>query len=547
MNRISRKRICAAVILLALLIPLAACGDSGKKNTPPENGSDASQDASHAESPPYGSNNPANPDGTTSPGPYTPSALSEAPLRVAWRTPCRTIDPHYAATDAEHALADLLYESFYYIDKKGNEYPRLAESYEVSSDGMEYTYHLKRGVKWQTGEDFTSEDVLYSLDRAQASPLMAGYMASVAFYDAPDEHTVVFDLYDENPNFHFEINHIRFLGEEATSYLEDGFDSGIPGGTGPYTLPFPVTDRSFVFYRNDFYHGEPAPIGNIVVTVYREVIAAVSALETGECDYAAVDGDNWERLRDTGKYNTYIENTPTVRFLAMNNDCDPFDEPLVRQAINCAINKEDFINSVVGGYGIPATYLANPEFDAALPGFDDIPSYSYTPDRARRYLDEAGYEDGLEIYDPIIVAEEEESIAAAHNLQEQLAAVGIEIEIEIADPETFAEDFILGDYAIGIPPASLSPDITLIANAYMTEGVDYLNLARYSNDEVDEFFELGLSSPDAEERFTNFRRALNLASREAAYLPLYVLKATIVTVPGLHSTSYQSLYYWYWN
>ena len=548
MKRKKYVRIFAIVLTLALVFALAACGkteDSGTKDTPAaspsDSGAPATQDS--AQNP----DSPASPGVTTDPGDAEPLPQSETPLRVAWLTAYSTIDPHYAASDADYTLIDMIYESFYDIDQLGNEFPRLAESYEVSADGMVYTYHLKKGVKWQTGGDFTSADVLYSIERAGESPYMMGYLASVADVDAPDDYTVIFELYDINPAFHIELSRIRFLSEDATSGLDEGFGGGIPGGTGPYTLASLVMDQKAVFARNETYHGAPAPIGNIEIIIFSDTNAAVRAMEAGECDYVICDGDNWERLRATGKYNTYTEDTITIRFFAMNNECEPFDDPLVRQAINYAVNKEDFILGSVGGYGSPAAYLANPDFNTAAPRYDEIFQYSYDPAKARELLAEAGYEDGLVIDEPILTAATDEFAIPAQILKEQLAAVGIEIDIMTVELDTLVVDLILGNYGIGILALGLEPDASLISYAYITGGHDYLNLARYSNDDVDELFELGGTTLDLAQRKAYYKEALDIASREAAYLPLYVLQATVATTPGLHSTSYRGFYHWYWD
>jgi peptide/nickel transport system substrate-binding protein len=531
MKRKNYKTIIAILLLLALTLSLVACGND---QPPPQ-----SPTPTPAE--------PSNPSAPETPDVENPPAVSETPLRMAWLTAYSTIDPHYVAADSDYTLSSLIYESFYDIDQLGNEYPRLAESYDISGDGTIYTYHLKKGVKWQTGEDFTSADVLYSIERAMDSPFMMEFLGPVSDFHAPDDHTVVFELYGLDPTFHIAVNRIQFLSEAATADLEPGFSSGIPGGTGPYTLESIVLDQKAVFVRNDTYHGSPAPIGRIEVTILSDTNAAVRAMEAGESDYAIVDGDNWERLRATGRFNAYTEDTITVRFFAMNNERAPFDNPLVRQAINYAVDKNDMILGSVGGFGIPASYLANPNMNKGAPQHDEIFQYTYDPDKARELLAEAGYANGLTIEDPILTAATEEFSIPAQILKEQLAAVGIQIEILTVDLSTLVMDMIMGNYGIGALALGLEPDASMIALAYITDMIDALNLSRYSNERVDELFAMGASTMDLSERKAAYREALDIASQEAAYLPLYILQSTVVTTPGLRSTSYQNMYHWYWE
>ena len=520
----------AVILMLALVFTTAACG--GQQSAPPE-------------TPPAAPPEPSNPSAPETPD--EPPPVSEQPLRVAWLTAFSTIDPHYVAADSDFTLSSLIYESFYDIDQLGNEYPRLAESYDVSADGTVYTYHLKQGVKWQTGEDFTSSDVIYSINRAMESPYMAGYLGAVVDFNAPDDHTVVFTIAGISPSFHIELNRVNILCEAATGDFEPGFNSGIPGGTGPYTLDSIVMDQKAVFSRNATYHGEPAPIGNIEIIMFSDTNACVRALEAGEVDYVIMDGDNWERIAATGNFNTYTEDTITVRFFGINNQVEPFDNILVRQAINYAVDKDDMILGSVGGYGVPAAYLANPAMNTAAPQFYEIYQYSYDPDKAKQLLAEAGYADGLVIEHPILTAATDEFAIPAQILQQQLAAVGIEIEISTVELSTLVEDMIMGNYGIGALALGLEPDTSLVAWAYVTDGIYALNTAHYSNEQVDELFELGSSTLDLAERKAYYREALDIASQEAAYLPLYVLQSTVATTPGLRSTSYKSMYHWYWD
>ena len=530
MKKISR--IIAVVLISTLIFTTAACGSQQAPEAPPAD-------------PPAAPPEPSNPSAPETP--EEPPQASEQQLRVAWLTAFSTIDPHYVAADSDFTLSSLLYESFYDIDQLGNEYPRLAESYDISVDGTIYTYHLKQGVKWQTGEDFTSADVIYSMERAMESPYMAGNLAAVVDMDAPDDYTVVFTIGGVSPSFHIEINRVNILSEAATSALEPGFGSGIPGGTGPYTLVSIVMDQKAVFARNETYHGEPAPIGNIEIIMFSDTNASVRALEAGEVDYVIMDGDNWERIAATGNFNTYTEDTITVRFFGINNQLAPFDDPLVRQALNYAVNKEDMILGSVGGYGVPAAYLANPAMNTAAPLYSEIFEYTYDPDKAMELLAEAGYPDGLVLEHPILTAATDEFAIPAQILQQQLAAIGIEVEIATVELSTLVEDMIMGNYAIGALALGLEPDASIVGWAYTTDMIYALNTAHYSNEQVDELFELGGSTMDLAERRGYYREALDIASREAAYLPLYVLQSTVATTPGLRSTSYMSMYHWYWD
>ena len=132
-------------------------------------------------------------------------------LRLPVMTTLTTTDPHYASQNADYMLYTVLYESFYDIDEVRNISPRLATGYDVSDDGLTYTYYLRPGVTWQTGGEFTAADVIYSVKRAQESPYMAGYVAQVSDVKALDELTVQFTLASISPTFvyRYQSRHVR--------------------------------------------------------------------------------------------------------------------------------------------------------------------------------------------------------------------------------------------------------------------------------------------------------------------------------------------------
>ena len=473
-------------------------------------------------------------------------ASDDRPLRTSTNTVYSSIDPHFVAQNAEFYLSSLLYEGFYDVDDLGNLTPRLATSYDVSPDGLVYTYRLKSGVKWQTGGDFTSADVLFSIARAQESPYTLDYVAYVADVAAPDELTVVITLAMISPTFEIDINRVWFLSEEAAGGLEYGFTDEIPGGTGPYTLETWNPDSKVTVVRNTGYHGAPAPIGSIEVTVFGDSSAALRSFEAGELDYVPVPPSDWERIESSGRYNTYVQDTISVVFVSMNNQVPPFDDPLVRQAFNYAVNKDDMILAV-DGFGEPASSLGNHNLMFGVPKPGEIFEYGFDPEMAKQLLAQAGYPDGMTLDAPILTMATDEFSIPAQILQAQLGEIGVDVQIRTAEQSALVEDLVLGNYSIAMMGLSLSVDASMLGLAYKSDYIDALNLARYSNAQVDELFGQADSILDKPVRAGLYREALDIASREAAYLPLYAMQAGFATAKGLESSVYTNWYYWYWE
>lgn len=519
------------LLLLAFILLLSSCG--GKTPAASESPSGASPSTPVSASP-----SPAE----------TPSAPAHNDtLRLPIMTTFIAADPHYTVQNADYMLYTVLYESFYDVVTQEDMTPRLATGYDISDDGLVYTYHLTPGVKWQTGGDFKASDVVYSIKRAQESPYTAGYVASVADVKAADDLTVVITLNGISPTFYIDINNVKFLSEDATKDLAPGFTDEIPGGTGPYKLVTWAPDQKTVITRNESYYGAPAPIGTIEFNVFGDSNAALRAFEAGELDWITVPSADWSRIQSTDKYKTYLEDTITTIFFTMNNEKAPFDNVLVRQAFNYAVNRDDMLFAALEDTGRVVNTLGNPTLVFGVPEQGEIFEYTYDPQKAKDLLAEAGYPDGMTLAEPILAIGTNEFSIPAQVLQEQLAAIGVKAEVQTVEQSAFIADVIGGNYSIGAMGLSIDIDASMFAMAYTTSGINALNLARYSNARVDELFDLASKTLDQDARKAYFFEAFDIASREAAYLPMYSMQAAIASDKDLNSSVYTTYYSWSWN
>lgn len=519
----------SVVMLLAVSLLLTACGGTATPTTVAETTlSTAAAESTEA---------------TTA----APENKHNDTLRLPAMTTFISTDPHYSAQNSDYALYVSLYESFYYVDSQQNVEPRLATSYDVSADGLIYTYHLKPDVKWQTGGTLKASDVVYSIHRAQESPYTQSYLAMVKDVKAVDDLTVEFTLAGVSPTFYIDVNRVMFLSEEATKDLEPSFTNQIPGGTGPYQLVSWVPDQKVVISRNPDYHGNPAPIGTIITDVFGDSNAALRAFEAGELDWINVPAADWDRVQANGKYKTFLQDTISTYFFTMNNQKAPFDDQKVRQAFNYAVNKQDMLDAALEGTGRVSSTLGNSELVFGLPKEGEIFVYNYDPEKAKQLLSEAGYANGLTLEDPILIMASDDFSIPAQILQEQLAAIGVKAEIQTVEQSAYISDVISGNYSIGIMALSLDIDASIFSMAYTTSGIDALNLARYSNARVDELFAQAAATLDQKARKAAYTEAFDIASKEAAYLPLYCLQAAIASDKDLTSNIYATYYSWSWN
>ncbi len=324
--------------------------------------------------------------------------------------------------------------------------PDLAESYEISSDGLTYTFVLREGVTFHNGRALTSADIKYSIERTVNPETLSpgqGFFGMIDGFDAaaageadglsgietPDDRTVVFHLSRPDATFlHvLAINFAFAVPQEAVE--EFGADFGKnPVGTGAYSLAEWTLGQRLVFARNDDYFRADLPkLDEIVFEVGQDPSVALLRLENGEVDILGdgVPPARFVDVRDNPDYQDQLIEGGQLHtgYVTMNVNIPPFDNVLVRQAVNMAINKDRIVR-IINGRAVPANQPLPPAMPAYAPG--DI-GYPYAPDAAREALAEAGYPDGFDTELYVMNTDPNPRIAQA--IQQDLAEIGINAEI----------------------------------------------------------------------------------------------------------------------
>jgi ABC-type transport system substrate-binding protein len=325
--------------------------------------------------------------------------------------------------------------------------PDLAESYEIAPDGLSYTFKLRPGVKFHNGRELTAADVKWSIERAvrpeTQSPgqgffnMIAGFAdvtsgkaKELSGIEVVDPHTVRIRLSRPDATFlHVMALNFGFAvpKEEVEKYGQD-FGKH-PVGTGAYKMTEWTLGQRVVFERNPDYYKPGLPkLDKITFEVGQEPLVALLRLERGEVD---VLGDPippakfLEVINDpTLKKNIVKGGQLHTGYVTMNVKSKPFDNRLVREAVNHAINKDRIIK-IINGRAVPA----NQPLPPAMPGYDpDYKGYAYDPAKAKALLAEAGLAKG---FDTVLFAmNTDPNPRIAQAIQQDLAEVGIRAELK---------------------------------------------------------------------------------------------------------------------
>jgi peptide/nickel transport system substrate-binding protein len=455
--------------------------------------------------------------------------------------------PMLASDSASGDISGWIFNGLVKYDKDIKLAPDLAESWEVSEDGLEITFHLREGVKWQDGVEFTSEDVIFTYrtvtDPDVPTPYGSNY-GPVEKVEAPDGYTVRVTYTEpfapalESWGMGIVPKHVL----EGKDITKEKYSRN-PLGTGPYRLREWVTGQKIVLEAfEDYFEGGPK-VKKYIMRVIPDPATMFLELKFGGIDLMGLTPSQYKLQADTEFFNRYFQKFRypafSYTYLGYNHKDPRFADVRVRRAITHAINKQDIIDGVLRGYGTPCTGPFPPESWAFN---SDVRDLLYDPGKARSILKEAGWEPGE---DGVLVKEEmrlgftvitnqgnDTRLKTAQIIKEHLKAVGIEMNIKVLEWQALLHEFIdkrrfeaiiLG-WAL-----SRDPDAYVIWHSSKT-GEGEFNFISYGNEEVDRLLLEGRRTFDLKERKRIYHRIHEILAEEQPYTFLYVPDA----LPVIH-------------
>ena len=324
--------------------------------------------------------------------------------------------------------------------------PELAEGVEISDDGLVHTFRLKDGITFHNGREITAEDVKYSLERVtdpETQSPGAGFFSMIEGFDAwnagegeglsgvkvVDDKTVEITLSRPDATFGhvMALNFASIVPREAVEASGQDFGRE-PVGSGAYRLAEWTPGQRLVFERFEDYHREGVPkLDQITFEIGLDPTVALLRLQQGGAD---IPGDGippaqfLQVMNDPAQAEDVVEGGQLqTGYVTMNTRMEPFDDPVVRQAVNMAIDK-DRIVQLINGRAVPA----NQPLPPTMPGYaPDYEGYAFDPEGARAMLEEAGHD--LPIQTELFVMNTDPNPRIAQAIQQDLAAIGIEAEI----------------------------------------------------------------------------------------------------------------------
>ena len=435
-----------------------------------------------------------------------------------------SLEPHLESADAWHRRKALIYENLTWVDNDVVVQPQLAESWDISDDGLTYTFHLREGVKFHNGKELDAEDVKYSLER-QLDPDVGsagrGDLTMIDTIEVVDENTVKITL--QTPTGPF----LAALGGRYNAIIPK--DSAPDGetlrrtaiGTGPFMVEEFVPTEKLVLVKNPDYWEEGKPyLDRLVIQVIPDEQTILAGLRTGEIDMATLeDAKNYLLLE--GDENLVLTRTPAIKHdtLELPPDTPPVDDIRVRQAILLALDKEAIMEAgilglgrVVGGMPPAMTYWSLPP--------EELPNQTRDLEKAKELLAEAGYPDGFDMTLRTIVGYGTMA-ADAPVIAANLKDIGINVEVETVDLGVWIEDWrnLREPITRNAWGGFMDPDLLYYRHFHTPpEGMDF---RRWNNAEADEILDKARSAVDPAERKEYYDEIQRMLAEDPVMIPLY--------------------------
>lgn len=409
-----------------------------------------------------------------------------------------------------------VYEGLFRLTDEGEVEEVLVEDYEISEDGLTYTFTLRDGVTFHSGDPLTAADVKYSIERVTAPDSQSSRRSSletIESIETPDDQTVVITLSERSISLPYNLSYVWIVNDAATELTSSA------DGTGPYQLEDwrRGTSLSLTPYEN--YWGDAPSNGGVVFTYFTEATAQNNALLTGAIDIipSVQSPDSLALFKDNPQFTVTEGASTTKEVLAYNDRVEPFNNVLVRKALARAIDKERLLASVWGEYGTLIGSFVPP----TDPWFVDLTGVDpYDPESARQLLEEAGYGDGFSFtldtpnYDPHPLV--------AQFVKNELAKIGVTVDINIITAnEWYTKIYQAQDFEATLQEHVNHRDIVFYGNPDFYWG--------YDNPEVIELINAAESSETVEEQVEKLTEANRIIAETAASNWLYLYPQIVVS------------------
>jgi len=446
-----------------------------------------------------------------------------------------TLDPALIVDVTGGSLSAKLFNGLVRMDKELNIIPDIAAKWKVSGNGLIYRFELKKGVKFSNGREVTAGDFKYSFERVLnpktrspntwvfdkikgAKEFMNTKAKEVSGIKAINDHTLEITL--DKPFSPF-LNLLTMTAAYVVPNEETekwGVDfSSHPAGTGPFILKHWLPNRELLFEARADYFESPAKIKGLVYKIIPEDLTTITEFELGNLDVIGIPLSSYSRFKKDKNWAPYITSINGINtyYLGLNSSKKPFNNRILRKALNYAIDRQKILETFFEGRG----RLASGPVPEILRKWKKPERYEYNPQKAKDLISSVGYPNGLDVN--FYITPDNEMVDIAEVMQSYLKKAGIRANIKQLEWSAYknainkgeADMFWLGWFADYPDPENFLFPLFHSAN-FGPAG----NRAMYKNPSLDALIEKGQHASSLRERNMYYEKAENMIVDEAPWV-----------------------------
>lgn len=479
---------------------------------------------------------------TTTSTTTTTQQSSPKVLRVGIGIDADTLDPAGQTTTTISNIIRLICEPLFITDADGSIKPVLAESYNISSDGLVYTITLKKGIFFQDGEPLNASAVKFTLERlldpSVKVPSRGNYLV-IDHIEVVDQYTVrIFLKYPFAP-FIGVLTGAYILAPGATQQLGSKIATSPTNiGTGPFIFKEWVKGDHITLVRNPNYWNGTVSIDQIVFKVVPDAQTREAMLLSGDLDLI-IQPPASDINSLSSRPGIVVSAVPSTRvmYIGINTKYGPLADVRVRQALNYAVDKNAIVNNVLFGLGKVV--------DSILPSFvlghESIGPYPYDPAKAKQLLAEAGYPNGFSVTLITPSGRYLFDTQVAQAIAQYLRDVGISVNVRTYDWPTYVSTVLqplnkteLQLFLLGWSPSTPDPYFYTYQLFHSSQFVpNGFNNFFYNNSQADKLLELGMTTSDATKRAQIYANLSKIIWNDAPMIFLYTQSFVVAYRQGI--------------